>query len=84
MLASIDDPMQEDVNIYIRLLDEGTEVFRPTRALDLGDGIYRLEAAPGYDPEDENWEFVPGSDLRGEVRSFESGQHLVAIRASRL
>ena len=29
MLASIDDPMQEDVNIYIRLLDEGTEVFGP-------------------------------------------------------
>jgi hypothetical protein len=75
--------MQEKVCIYVRLLGEGTEVFRPTQALDLGDGIHRLEAAPGYDPEDEIWEFVPGSEVRAEVRSFESGQHLVAMQASR-
>jgi len=83
LLALMDNSMQEKVSIYVRLLKEGTEVFRPTQALDLGNGIYRLEATPGYDPEDEICEFVPGSDVRGEVRSFESGQRLVAMRASR-
>jgi hypothetical protein len=45
----MDSSTQKEVNIYMRLLGEGTEVFRPTHALDLGNGIYRLEATPGYD-----------------------------------
>jgi hypothetical protein len=33
------------VKIYVRLIDEGTGVFRPTEALDLGNGL--LEILPG-------------------------------------
>jgi hypothetical protein len=74
---------QKKVVIYVRLLGEGTEVFRPVQALELGNGLFRLEATSDYDPEDEIWEFVPGSDVRGEVRPFDSGQHLVAILAAK-
>jgi hypothetical protein len=73
--------IQKKVDIYVRLSGEGTDVFRPTHALDLGNGFFRLEATSDYDPEDEIWEFVPGSDVRGEFRSFESGQFLVAMSA---
>ena len=41
------------VKIYVRLIDEGTEVSRPTEALDLGNGLLELLATPDYDSEDD-------------------------------
>lgn len=46
--------MGSDINtieLYVRLLNEGNEVFRPTRALDLGDGNFKLLPQTDYDPE---------------------------------
>ncbi len=56
--------------IFVRLLEEGTDVWRPTQAESLGDSCFRVLAPPGYDAEDESWEFVPGSIVvcRSEVR----------------
>jgi len=68
------------VTIYVRLLDEGTEVSRPTQAIDLGGDRFRLIATPDYDPENETWEFLPDTEVRGEIRSSEVGEHLFAIR----
>jgi len=42
--------------VYVRLLNEGTAVFRPTEALELGGGLFKLVATSDYDPEDEQWE----------------------------
>jgi hypothetical protein len=56
------------MTIYIKLLDEGTDVARPVECADLGNGLYRILATPGYDPEDERWEFPPGSIVRIEPR----------------
>lgn len=67
------------VEIHVRLMDEGTEVFRPTRALDLGEGRFQIQAPADYDPELETWEFVPGSIVRVGLRSDESGQYRIAI-----
>ena len=67
--------------IYIRLLDEGTEVFRPTEALDLGDGLFRVLPTADYDSEDETWEFPPGSVVRSKRRRDNSGEYLLAVRA---
>jgi hypothetical protein len=77
----MDSSIQKKVDIYVRLISEGTEVFRPTKSLDLGNGIFKLEATIDYDPEEEIWEFVPGSEVKGEFRPFESGQFLVAMSA---
>jgi len=66
--------------IYVRLLNEGTEVSRPTRALDIGSGLFRLPPTPGYDPEDEEWEFRPGDLVRAEERESEEGHYLLAVR----
>ena len=67
--------------IYVRLVDEGTEVVRPTTALNLGDGIYQLIKTPDYDPEDECWEFLPGSRVRG-VETVIGGESLLLAAAS--
>lgn len=73
--------MSTKVKIYVRLLNEGTEVSRSTEALDLGNGLFELLPTPDYDPEDEDWEFCPGSVVRCERRFGSSGEHLLAVRA---
>jgi hypothetical protein len=80
MSVEMDSATNKKVEIYVRLLEEGTEVSRPTQALDLGNGLFRLEATVDYDPESEMWEFVPGSEVRGEMRSSESGSYLFAVK----
>jgi len=68
------------IRIFVCLLNEGTEVSRPTDALDLGDGLYKLLPTTNYDPTDEIWEFPPGSVVRCEPRRGVSGEYLVSVR----
>jgi hypothetical protein len=49
--------MARTVEIHIRLLHEGTECSRPTQALELGNGLFKVLPTSNYDPEDEVWEF---------------------------
>lgn len=72
--------------IYVYLLDEGTDMWRPAQALRLNDGVYCLLWTPSYDPEDERWEFVPGTVVRGQVRTLHGRgnaphESLVAVAA---
>ena len=79
-MAQIDFDTKRKVEIYVRLLEEGTNVCRPTQALDLGNGLFKMQATSDYDPNNETWEFIPGSEVRGEVRSSESGSYLLAVK----
>jgi hypothetical protein len=65
--------------IYVRLMDEGTYVLRPTEAQELGNGLFKLLATPQYNPDDEKWEFSPGSAVRGVRRMLEGNIVLVAV-----
>lgn len=47
--------------VYVELLDEGVQVWRPTEAEVLGEGRYRLIAGNDYDEGSETWAFVPGT-----------------------
>lgn len=47
--------------IYIELFEEGTPTWRPTQGVDLGRGLFLVLPTKDYDPEDETWEFSPGS-----------------------
>ncbi len=67
--------------IYIRLLDEDTEVFRPTLAEPLGQDAFRVLPTSNYDPQDEKWEFVPGSVVECEKRKLDGEEILVAVKA---
>jgi hypothetical protein len=60
--------------VYVRLLNEGIDVWRPVSATQLSDGTYRLLEPPGYDPEVETWEFPPHSIVRCAPKRFSDGE----------
>ena len=80
MLEEMDSGTEKTIKMHVRLLDEGTEVSRPTLAVDLGNGLFRIEATSDYDPQLETWEFAPGSVVGSELRLDESGQYRIAVQ----
>jgi hypothetical protein len=54
--------------VYVYLVNEATDVWRPAEAHWLHDDVYELLPVNTYDPEDEEWQFVPGSVVRCEDR----------------
>lgn len=71
-------------SIYIQLLDEGTKVYRPVPALEIEQNVYKLEGFEMYDPENETWEFLPGTCVLVEEQRLEGGVFLVAIKSKEL
>jgi hypothetical protein len=67
--------------VYVRLLNEGTDVWRPVAATAQGDGTYLLSERTMS--EDEQWEFPPGSRVTVEEMVFEGKPELVAVRLYR-
>ena len=70
---------QTGIDVYVRLLGEGTTVYRPTRAVQVGPGAVKLLPPKNFDPSDEQWEFAPGSVVRIERRVLSGGEVLVAV-----
>ncbi|NML47501.1 hypothetical protein HHL11_27370 [Ramlibacter sp. G-1-2-2] len=63
--------------IYVALVREGSAVWRAVPAEEVADGEFVLGGAM---PEDERWEFIPGTRVRCEERSFSDGSRgLVAV-----
>ena len=52
------------VEIYVRLLNEGTDVMRPTKGTILAHDVVEVLSTPDYDPSIEEWEFPPGSKVK--------------------
>lgn len=65
--------------IYIQLVNEGTEVWRPTKGLKLEGDLYKILKTNNYNSEDENWEFKPGSIVKCKFRIISGSKCLVAI-----
>jgi len=65
--------------IYVELLDEGVDVWRPVDAGPLGEGRYQLLAPADYDPETETWALLPGTVVRREVRRLGGGPVFIAV-----
>ena len=64
---------------FVRLLDEGTDVYRPVELIALGGGNY--EVTGPYVPDDEVWEFPIGSVVTlSEVTTFSGERLLVASK----
>jgi hypothetical protein len=63
--------------IYVALLDEGTDAWRPVQARDLGNGEFEIL---GIVPPGERWQFPPGSRVRCVNAHFADGKS--ALRAS--
>lgn len=71
--------MKSNVTVYIQLLEECTTTARPTETKNLENGEYKVLPTPDYDPEDEIWEFLPGSIVRCEKWNSSSGEVLLAV-----
>ena len=56
--------------VYMPLLNEGTDVWRPVQATPLTGETYRVE---GEVPAEEEWAFPPGSVVRCILKDFSSG-----------
>jgi hypothetical protein len=69
--------------VYVRLLGEGTDVYRPTLATACGNGVYRLHPTAEYDPEDESWEFLPEQKVKCEIKKLHGGDRLIAVQQAR-
>lgn len=76
-----------DLNIYtvyVRLLDEGTDVSRPVSAINITGNVYVIIKPDWYDPEDEIWEFTPGSLVSCDPVRREGGNLLLATKIAQL
>lgn len=69
-------------NIYVKLLEEATEVYRPAPATKLAPSVYLIGCPSEYDPADEKWEFPPGSRVIAAPRVLSAEPVLVAIGLS--
>ena len=58
--------------IYVRLLDEGIEVWRPVSAERVRNTIYRIIESPANDT--EHWEFKAGETVCCQEKSFADGK----------
>jgi hypothetical protein len=68
-----------EVEVFIPLLNEGTNVLRPTRGLVLGSNEIQVLPTPDYDPTVEEWEFPPGTKVRC-AREIRGGRELFVAR----
>lgn len=66
------------VDIYIPLLNEGTDVIRPTKGLSLGESQFKVLPTPGYTAELEEWQFPPGSIVTCVTETHRGKKVLVA------
>ena len=65
--------------IFVRLLDEGTEAFRPALAQRLSGDIFQILAFPDFDPDDETPEFDFGDQVKCTSAISETGNYLRAM-----
>ena len=68
----------EQATVFVRLLDEGTDVWRPVQAQRLGETTYQI--ADQVVPDDEVWSFQPGDIVVAERRQGDGDdQPLTAV-----
>jgi hypothetical protein len=58
-------------HVYVALLGEGTDVWRPVSARDLGGGMFEIL---GIVPAGETWQFPPGAKVRCVAHRFSDGK----------
>ena len=71
--------MKDHEEIYVSLLDEGVDVWRPVRAQRLRGSVYRI-VSQRYDRDTESWQFVPGDEVFCELVESSEGRILAAVR----
>lgn len=63
--------------IFVRLLDENVDVWRPVKAERIGSDCFRIVEQP-YDRGTELWEFEPGDEVMCELVESDDAVFLAA------
>jgi hypothetical protein len=69
----------KSAQIYVALLDEGVDVWRPVMAERVRGDVYRI-VDQTYDRETECWQFEPGEEVVCAMMDTEDGARLTATR----
>lgn len=69
--------MTRETEIFVRLLDEAVDVWRPVKAVHVRDTLYVIA---GHLRDDEVWEFVPGETVECEAKDWDGAHVLIAVR----
>jgi hypothetical protein len=69
--------MSDPAEIFVKLVDEGVDVWRPVQATHLRGNIYRI-IDQQYDCEVEVWQFEPGDVVVCELVDSDDGRILAA------
>jgi hypothetical protein len=64
--------LSEPVTIFVALLNEGVDVWRPVQARPLSRGLFRIVGVE-VDISDETWQFPAGAIVRCEQKRFGDG-----------
>lgn len=67
------------VQVYVSLLDEGVDVWRPVLAEHIRGCMYRIVSQP-YRRDLETWQFEPGDEVLCELIESNEGRILAAVR----
>jgi hypothetical protein len=67
---SVPQDTDTEMVVYVRLLDEGTEVWRAVGATPLPGGTFPLQEPDDYDPVAETREFSPSTKVQCVTRKF--------------
>jgi hypothetical protein len=70
--------MSRPVEIFVQLLDEAVEVWRPVLAERIAQDTYRISDQP-YQSDSEQWEFEPGEVVTCVVRDTGEGDAVIAV-----
>ena len=68
------------IPLHIPLLNEGTDVLRPTTGVFVTQDVVRVQATDDYDPDVEEWEFPPGSEVRC-IAELRGGVQILVARS---
>jgi hypothetical protein len=75
--------MSDPVTVFVAMLDEGMDVWRPVQARPLGDELFRIIGVDA-DVSDEAWEFPSGTIVRCKMREVGDGRSgMTAVKSAR-
>ena len=72
--------IKNNIEIYVYLLDEGTDVWRPVQAEKLGNNLFRIISI-NPDPDDEKWQFSTGNIVKCEERILSNSNPIKCLVA---
>lgn len=67
------------IKVYVPLLNEGSPTIRGTQAIEMGNNTCKILPTADYDPEDEEWEFLPNTIVKYIEVTLEDNEKILQV-----